>query len=61
MVGKNLADGGCLERKVALAVTPQMTDMTTITEDLVDKSLLVDICAGLVIIDDQNTVRLVRK
>ena len=49
------------ELQHALAVTPQMTDMTTITEDLVDKSLLVDICAGLVIIDDQNTVRLVRK
>jgi hypothetical protein len=48
------------ELQHALAVTPQMTDMTAITEALVDKFFLVDICAGLVIILD-GTVRLVRK
>jgi hypothetical protein len=48
------------ELQHALAVTPQMTDMTTITKALVDKSFVVDICAGLVIIHD-GTVQLVCK
>ena len=48
------------ELQHALAVTPQMTDM--ITEALMDKHLLIDICAGLVIIDEQsNIIQLVRK
>jgi len=48
------------ELQHALATIPQMTDM--ITEDLVDKSFLIDICAGLVVIDDQShIVRLARK
>ena len=48
------------ELQHALATTPQMTDM--ITEDLVDKCFLIDICAGLVVIDDQShIVRLARR
>ena len=48
------------ELQHALAVTPEMTDM--ITEALVDKCFLIDICAGLVVIDDQSQiVRLARK
>jgi hypothetical protein len=48
------------ELQYALAVTPQMTDI--ITEALVDKHFLIDICAGLVVIDEQSTIiRLVRK
>ena len=48
------------ELQHALAVTPEMTDM--ITEALVDKCFLIDICAGLVIIDDQSQIiRLARK
>ena len=48
------------ELQHALAVTPEMTDM--IAEALVDKCFLIDICAGLVIIDDQSQIiRLARK
>ena len=48
------------ELQHALAVTPQMTDM--ITEALVDKCFLIDICAGLVVIDNQShIIRLARK
>ena len=48
------------ELQHALAVTPQMTDM--ITEALVDKCVLIDICAGLVVIDDHShIIRLARK
>ena len=48
------------ELQHALAVTPQMTDM--VTEALVDKCFLIDICAGLVVIDDQShIIRLARK
>ena len=48
------------ELQHALAVTPEMTD--TITEALVDKCFLIDICAGLVVIDDQSQIiRLARK
>ena len=48
------------ELQHALAVTPQMTDM--VTEALVDKCFLIDICAGLVVIDDQShIVRLARR
>ena len=48
------------ELQHALAVTPQMTDM--ITEALVDKCRLIDICAGLVVIDNQShIIRLARK
>jgi hypothetical protein len=48
------------ELQHALAVTPEMTDM--ITEALVDKCFLIDICAGLVVIDDQSQIiRLARK
>ena len=48
------------ELRHALAITPQMTDM--ITEDLVDECFLIDICAGLVVIDDQShIIRLARK
>jgi hypothetical protein len=38
------------ELQHALAVTPQMTDM--ITKALVDKCFLIDICTGLVVIDN---------
>ena len=48
------------ELQHGLAVTPEMTDM--ITEALVDKSFLIDICAGLVVIDNQShIIRLTRK
>jgi hypothetical protein len=48
------------ELQHALAVTPQMTDM--ITEALVDKCFFIDICAGLVVIDNQShIIRLARK
>jgi hypothetical protein len=48
------------ELQHALAVTPEMTNMDT--EALVDKLFLIDICAGLVVIDEQSTIiRLVRK
>ena len=48
------------ELQHALAVIPQMTDI--ITEDLVDKCFLIDICAGLVVVDDQShIIRLARK
>jgi hypothetical protein len=48
------------ELEHALAVIPQMTDL--ITEDLVDKCFLIDICAGLVVVDDQShIIRLARK
>jgi hypothetical protein len=48
------------ELQHALAVTAQMTDM--ITEALVDKCFLIDICAGLVVIDDQShIIRFARK
>lgn len=48
------------ELQHALAVTPEMTDM--IAEALVDKCFLIDICAGLVVIDDQSQIiRLARK
>ena len=48
------------ELQHALAVTPQMTDM--VTEALVDKCFLIDICAGLVVIDNQShIIRLARK
>ena len=48
------------ELQHALAITPQMTDM--ITEALVDKCLLIDICAGLVVVDNQShIIRLARK
>jgi hypothetical protein len=48
------------ELRHALAVTPQMTDM--ITEALVDNFFLIDICAGLVVMDDQShIIRLARK
>jgi predicted transcriptional regulator len=48
------------ELQHALAVTPQMTDM--ITGDLVNEYFLIDICAGLVVIDSQShIIRLARK
>ena len=48
------------ELQHALAVTPQMIDM--VTEALVDKCFLIDICAGLVVIDNQShIIRLARK
>jgi hypothetical protein len=48
------------ELQHALAVTPQMTDM--VIEALVDKHFLIDICAGLVVVDDQShIIRLARK
>ena len=48
------------ELQHALAVTPEMTDIHT--EALVDKCFLIDICAGLVVIDDQSQIiRLARK
>ena len=42
------------ELQHALAVTPQMIDM--VTEALVDKCFLIDICAGLVVIDNQSHI-----
>ena len=48
------------ELQHALAITPQTTDM--ITEALVDKCFLIDICAGLVAIDNQShVIRLARE
>ena len=48
------------ELQHALAVTPHMTDM--IAEALVDKCFLIDICAGLVVVDNQShIIRLARK
>jgi hypothetical protein len=48
------------ELQHALAVTPEMTDMDP--EALVDEFILIDVCAGLVVIDEhRNIIRLVRK
>ena len=50
----------CKELQHALSVNHQMTDM--INEDLVDECFLIDICAGLVVIDSQcHIIRLARK
>ena len=49
-----------LELQHAIAVTPDMLDMDP--EALVDELILIDVCAGLVIIDEQSSIiRLVRK
>jgi hypothetical protein len=48
------------ELQHALAVTPEMTDMDS--EALVDEVILIDVCAGLVVIDEnRDIIRLVRK
>jgi hypothetical protein len=48
------------ELQHALAVTPEMTDMDF--EALVDEFILIDVCAGLVVIDEsRGVIRLVRK
>jgi hypothetical protein len=48
------------ELQHALAVTPEMTDMDS--EALVDEVILIDVCAGLVAIDENRSIiRLVRK
>ena len=48
------------ELQHAVAVTPDMLDMDP--EALVDKFILIDVCAGLVVIDDRSSIiQLVRK
>ena len=48
------------ELQCAIAITPDMLDMDP--EALVDEVILIDVCAGLVIIDEESsTIRLVRK
>ena len=48
------------ELQHALTVTPHVTDQ--VTETLVDKLFLIDVCAGLVVIEEQShIIRLVRK
>ena len=51
----------CLqELQHAIAVTPDMLDMDL--EALVDELILIDVCAGLVVIDEKSSIiRLVRK
>ena len=49
-----------LELQHAIAITPDMLDMDP--EALVDELILIDVCAGLVIIDEKSSIiRLVRK
>ena len=48
------------ELQHAIAVTPDMLDMDP--EALVDKLILIDVCAGLVVIDEKSSIiRLIRK
>ena len=48
------------ELQHAIAVTPDMLDMDP--EALVDELVLIDVCAGLVVIDERGSIiRLVRK
>ena len=49
-----------LELQHAIAVTPDMLDMDP--EALVDELILLDVCAGLVVIDEKSSIiRLVRE